>query len=515
MNNNELFEYMNRVRNYYVDGPSKMSITEYMKTILVRDEDNIISVPVAQSENVLSEKAIVLSDVLAEETNYWNASIWGPIQSPSRIKKFIKRVIRKTIYWLIEPVFARQSEFNRAAAQALRDISDLSNSTLQDKKAISDRMKLLQDNMNMTESKLATMMHEIKGMTEKDQELLSELHLLHDAIVKNAAETARNAAEMARNKAEADEGAAILCVLHDEVAKHNAQAEKSALSLQDQMEKYKAETDQKLGRTQIDMNYMNFKMRQLTKNISMRTDLSGKEFVPFLQEELPVPLKKYEVDYFAFENRFRGNEKSIKDSQKMYLPYFANKNNIIDIGCGRGEFLELLAENNIPATGVDMYPDFVEYCGEKGLHVELNDALSYLKTCEDNSIGGIFAGQVIEHLSQEYLLELIDVAYSKLSRGAFFIAETPNPQLLLTFTNAFYLDMSHTKPVHPETMRFLLESAGYLDIAVIYNEKSKIDYKLPLLNAENVKDLEGFNNGINQLNDLLFGYQDYTIVGRR
>ena len=202
-------------------------------------------------------------------------------------------------------------------------------------------------------------------------------------------------------------------------------------------------------------------------------------------------------------------------SMKYIHKYLKPKDRILDIGAGRGEFLELLNENNVSNKGIDVYQDFVDYCKEKGLDVENADALSYLQTLEDNVLGGIFMSQVAEHLDNNYLFDLIEESYKKLENGAYFIAETPNPRVLSTFTNSFYLDPTHVKPVHPETFKFIMEYVGFKHVDILYTKNSKIPYKLPLLNGNNIENLQDFNDGINLLNELLFGSQDYAIIARK
>jgi len=189
----------------------------------------------------------------------------------------------------------------------------------------------------------------------------------------------------------------------------------------------------------------------------------------------------------------------------------------LDIGCGRGEFLELMKENNIKARGIDVNEQFVDYCRQKGLDAELKDGVAELEGLGDNSLGGIFMGQVIEHLEPDYLTRLLELAAKKLEPGAYLVAETPNPTMLSTFSNSFYLDLSHIKPVHPETMRFLMEYYGFEAVEIRYSESSKIPYSLALLEAgeAQIPNLKTFNEGINLLNQLLFGYQDYIIIGRK
>ena len=234
-----------------------------------------------------------------------------------------------------------------------------------------------------------------------------------------------------------------------------------------------------------------------------------------LEEEKFEVKENIELDYFLFENKFRGTEKAIKKNQECYLTYFENKKNILDIGCGRGEFLELMNERNIPANGVDIYNEFVEYCKDKGLKAVVDDALSYVRRQADNSIDGIFMSQVAEHLENDYLLNLIAACYQKMEKGSYFIAETPNPTNLSTFTSSFYLDPSHVKPVHPETFKFMLEYVGFKEVEIVYTKSSQSGYRLPLLNVSGASNLEEFNSGINCISDALMGSLDYAVIARK
>ena len=222
-----------------------------------------------------------------------------------------------------------------------------------------------------------------------------------------------------------------------------------------------------------------------------------------------------EIDYFSFENAFRGSQDEIKNAQAIYVEYFKGKDNILDMGCGRGEFLELLKDNGINAIGVDLYDEFVELCKEKGLSAVCGDAIEYLNSKESESLGGIFAAQLVEHLKPEQIVDICNLAYDKLQVGGCIILETPNPKCLSIYTNAFYIDPSHVKPVHPETMRYFLKQAGFKEIQILYTDNSKIPYKLPLLDCENANNLEEFNSGINLLSDLIFGSQDYAIIAKK
>ena len=145
------------------------------------------------------------------------------------------------------------------------------------------------------------------------------------------------------------------------------------------------------------------------------------------------------IDYFDFENHFRGSREVIKERQRQYLRYFSECKNVVDIGCGRGEFLELLKENNIGATGVDTYDEFVEYCRIHDLSAVCDDGSHYLKTID--STDGIFVGQVVEHLKEFQIVDLCNTAFEKMQSGSYLIIETPNPTSLAIYTHAFYVTL--------------------------------------------------------------------------
>lgn len=216
------------------------------------------------------------------------------------------------------------------------------------------------------------------------------------------------------------------------------------------------------------------------------------------------------IDYFDFENHFRGSIENIKKAQEFYLKYFADKKNVLDIGCGRGEFLLLLKENGISARGVDIYEPYVDYCRMNGLEAVCGDGTQYL--AQAGEVDGIFVGQVVEHLDVKSIIRLCNTAYEKLSAGGCIVIETPNPTSLAIYTNAFYIDPSHVKPVHPLTMKYFLEKAGFRDIEIIYTENSKPHTSIPALAASAGDNTEEFNLAMKKVSDVLFGSQDYAVI---
>ena len=239
---------------------------------------------------------------------------------------------------------------------------------------------------------------------------------------------------------------------------------------------------------------------------------------PAVPEEGAERLRAFE--YLLFENRHRGSEAEIKARQRVYLPYFKDSGSVLDIGCGRGEFLELLKEAGIPAQGAELNPEMVQVAQQKGVEVIQGDGLEHLRKLPDRNLGGIFLSQVIEHLGPENLRELVRTAFLKLAPGGVLLAETVNPQCLTTFSGAFYVDLSHHNPIHPEAARYLWESVGFRQVNILYVSP----YPPEMLLKEMVRrDDESYedetarvlNENVRRLNDLLYGYQDYAVVGTK
>ena len=180
--------------------------------------------------------------------------------------------------------------------------------------------------------------------------------------------------------------------------------------------------------------------------------------------------------YHEFENFVRGNEDAVRDQLKNYVELFDLTKPIVELGCGRGEFLELLIESGATdVTGIDCNPDMLQICREKKLHVISQDAMEYLEKAVPESIGGIFTSHMVEHLLPETLQKLSSLAYKKLAFGGRFIAETLNPESFFGLST-FYMDHTHIFPVHPQRFKFTLLKAGFTEIEFIYKQFLPADF---------------------------------------
>jgi O-antigen chain-terminating methyltransferase len=224
------------------------------------------------------------------------------------------------------------------------------------------------------------------------------------------------------------------------------------------------------------------------------------------------------ASYVRFEDRHRGSREEIRHRQRDYLALFGG-GPVLDVGCGRGEFLELCREAGLPARGIDVDAGMVARCREAGLDAVQADALAHLSALPDGTLGGIFCAQVIEHLPAEAFVALVRLAHAKLAEGGALLCETPNPACLTVFSGAFYVDLTHVKPIHPEAARFVLEAAGFGDVEVRYVNPYPPEARLqpvePLwyLRRYEAAFLEQINDNFERLNQLLWGAQDYAVVG--
>jgi O-antigen chain-terminating methyltransferase len=234
-------------------------------------------------------------------------------------------------------------------------------------------------------------------------------------------------------------------------------------------------------------------------------------------ESAPSPLS-----YLAFEEKHRGPGQAVREQQRAYLRHFAGApGRVLDAGCGRGEFLDLLREAAVPAYGVDQDAEMAARAREQGLEVLVGDLLGHLAALPDASLGGIFAAQVIEHMTTDELFSFVRLAHAKLAAGGSFVAETINPCSLATFAGAFYLDLTHTRPVHPEALRFLLEGTGFRQVELEFTAPIPPDMKLQIIEvAPWLHDIDkdfvrSVNDNFGRLNGLVYGHQDYAASARR
>lgn len=243
----------------------------------------------------------------------------------------------------------------------------------------------------------------------------------------------------------------------------------------------------------------------------------------FAARESPAQIESAleDVEYVGFENRFRGSEALISGRLQDYLPLFASCSNVLDVGCGRGELLDLFKTQGIVSRGIDTNAAMVARCRDRGLDVEQADALAYLERQADGSLGGLTAIQVVEHLQPADLLRFLRLAYDKLRPGAPMVLETINAACWAAFFDAYIRDLTHARPLHPGTLEYYVRACGFSAVDVQFrepvDERDRLAHVPPAATSDPALSQIAavVNANADKLNARMLSYRDYAVVARR
>lgn len=243
-------------------------------------------------------------------------------------------------------------------------------------------------------------------------------------------------------------------------------------------------------------------LRQRVGGILERGDAGAEPGTATATAVLAVAGESGIADSLAFSDKFRGTEEDVKRKLQVYVPRMRNCSPVADLGCGRGEFLDLLREDGGEGIGVEANPELAAIVARKGHRSYSGDLFSFLAEQEPESLGGIFCAHVIEHMPAESLARLIAESYRTLRPGGMLALETPNPACLAIFATYFYLDSTHVRPVPSELTRYLLEESGFTKIEVLGLRPAE----------EEFPELKPLPEGFRQK---FFGYLDYGILAQK
>ncbi len=292
-------------------------------------------------------------------------------------------------------------------------------------------------------------------------------------------------------------------------AEYKTQSDTKIMELKNKLE----EKDIEINKLNNIINYLKNNLIQLEKGIKNLSGSVGKDTRKMGKARLQNLTREidHSLDslYVFLEDNLRGSRKEIKERLNVYIPIIKKANvgtkdsSVLDIGCGRGEWLELLKEANLHARGLDPNKVMVEICKERGLDVIEAEVFSFMKSVSNDSLGAVTGFHLIEHYGFDFLIKLLDEILRVLKPGGLVILETPNPGNVLVGSYSFYLDPTHNKPLPSLLVKLALESRGFINIEVIDINPYNDDLKLKEDDSETSK----------RFNDYFYGPQDYAVVG--
>jgi len=399
--------------------------------------------------------------------------------------------IASIVWRVMRPSLERQTAFNSRLVDHLNRNAAAARASQQSLEATIGALRSQLTDLMAFESRLIGYLQQITAYVDtKDREVASRSLIVNAALNGVADDMAKRWESMVAREQRFDTRVAALSAAHEEIRTLAGVAQHAALATKRELERLSAGAPAPAAPSSVPLQ-------------TEATTFSGN-----------VDAYKY----VGFEDRFRGSQDEIRRRLESYLPYFEGASDVLDVGCGRGEFLDLLKARGISARGLDLNHEMVEVCRARGLDVAESDAVSYLASAPDGSLGGLFAAQVVEHLKPDYLLRFLELAHHALRPGAPLVLETLNPACWVAFFESFIRDITHVWPLHPETLQYLVLASGF--------SSARIEYRSPVPPADRLQKVaaaagvpvelvEIINANVDTLNARMFTWLDYAIVAQR
>jgi len=409
------------------------------------------------------------------------------------------------IWGVVGPYLQRQLTFN---SQLVDHLNRNANAAREANRSTEATVTALRDHVAAIAEFQARLMQYLQQITAyvdtKDRDTAGGALVLNASLSGLAENVAKHAESMAAREHRYEARATALSASHDELRAMIGVAQQALVSLKREVERLSTSAE-----------------RHPAGGSS-----PGSSRIPDLAPRIPdsaasaaftPSLDAYK--YVGFEDQFRGSREAIRARFESYLPLFDGKSDVLDVGCGRGEFLDLLNMHGVSARGIDLNHEMAEVCRARGLDVTEADAVGYLSGLADASLGGIFSAQVVEHLQPGYLLRFLELAFVKLRPGGRLVLETLNPACWVAFFESYIRDITHVWPLHPETLKYLVVASGF--------NKATIEFRSPVPQEDRLQPIavgagsdarfadlaEAFNENVEKLNSRMFTYLDYAVIG--
>ena len=416
---------------------------------------------------------------------------WNILPAPPQATSWSQRKLVGLVWRTIAPYFERQQTFNSLLVEHINRNADAQRAAHERSLALTTALRAQLDQLAAFQSRLMQLLQQVTAYVDtKDRESAGGALVLNAAI----SEIAESQAKYRESFAAREHRHLARIAAVDELRTAVGVAQQAIVALKRTVESRVPNTEHR------------------TPNTEHRVPISD-AFAPSLDA----------YKYVGFEDQFRGSQEVIRARMASYLPYFEGgpAGDVLDVGCGRGEFIDLLNAHMIPARGIDLNHEMAEVCRARGLNVTEADAVGYLTTLPDGSLRGLFAAQVVEHLEPSYLLKFLELAFVKLRPGGRLVLETLNPACWMAFFESYIRDITHKWPLHPETLKYLVTASGFSRADIEYRSPVAPQDRLqPILVADEaeltIRDLaETLNSNVEKLNGRIFTFMDYAVVAEK
>jgi len=423
--------------------------------------------------------------------------------------QFLKKAMRRSLTWYTRPLHLFQ-------ASVIRALQHVNTVLLRQGETLQSQGEALQRQGETLQRQGEALQNQSVALRQTSEQIENQ-----SAALRQTTEQIQNQSAVMRQMSEQ------VRPLRTDVTALQTRYEELDLKLRSELDKSHAHQGARLDAVQAQLGVVQEQLRQLTAATRgkerdfrrLKQALESGNFT-FQQPTAPTPpmfpseiQHENEFDYFLFEDHYRGGEADIRERQNAYLELFRGRDHVVDIGCGRGEFLELLRDNDITARGIELGTDQYLLCREKGLDVVQQDLFTFLESQPDASLGGVFSAQVIEHMTASDQLRFVSLAYQKCSPNSPVLFETINPECVYALVHNFFLDPTHVRPVHPGTLKFAMESQGFRNVQLRFSSPVSDKTIPPLALNGDSESLQRFNAAMTQVNELLYGNQDYAAIG--
>ncbi|GMV22311.1 MAG: hypothetical protein AMXMBFR57_22600 [Acidimicrobiia bacterium] len=423
-------------------------------------------------------------------------------QGPPSIDGSLKGRLKGFIWRMVGAPLVQQQQFNAALVDHLnRNVA----AHRESQRAMATTIELIRAQTHSLVHFQAMLVQLLQSLTlyvdTKDRSVSGQIHVLNGAISALTDDWMKHWESMRARDVRRDAEHPLLRAAYEELSQRVALAQQTSMLLKREIERLAA-SPAASAKASADQG-------------------------PQHQEPRTAPSAAPSMSYVGFEDRFRGAEEEITSRLRDYVPLFAGASGpVVDLGCGRGELLQLFKDADIESRGVDITPAMVDVCRERGLSAEVGDAVSFLDRQPDSSLGGLIAIQVVEHLEPSYLARLIDVAFHKLRPGSTLVFETINPACWVAFFDSYIRDVTHRWPLHPETLHYMVQAAGFAQVDIQYRSPVAPEDKLARVSLPSAQPghapdtttldlIDAVNAHAEKLNARLFTFRDYAVVARR